>query len=399
MTESHSQIKTSSSLRFQYIVIAVVVVSVFVLSSILASFYFKSATEKNTALLNLHDTIIVHVDDLRNSIWKADKSLYELLSDSEKVHQEKIKSRFNIVAGKLKIISELNGVENTGLLINVYSLINAHEKLNAEVNILLELRKDINWLYPMLHFIDTTLLESNNDFETALNHAIKETFDSGDKKYFGKVYRHLDDLRNIWRLKILDFRGSLIMYAGLNTKNNAQIKNIQNYQQLIEKKLQGLADIAKTGGLGFEAELALDVMRNSSKQWNKDYNKLLEIRKSNLWRSDIYYIRTKIQPLQKNVFDELGLMEKSLNLWSTQNTKHVDDAAKKINIELWFLTSVAILFVILIYFFKVSIYVKWHMLFPDHIIPILNSIGKKSIFIVERIKGFLIFYNNTLFFK
>ena len=73
MAESHSQLKTRTSLRFQYIIASVVVVSLFVLGSIMASFYFKFATEKNTALLKLHDTIIVHVDDLRNDMWKADK--------------------------------------------------------------------------------------------------------------------------------------------------------------------------------------------------------------------------------------------------------------------------------------------------------------------------------------
>lgn len=350
MTKSHSQIKKRTSLRFQYIVASIVVVSLFVLGSILASFYFKFAIEKNTALLKLHDTIIVHVDDLRNAMWKADKSLYVLLSDSEKVPQEKIESRFRVIGEKLKNILKINDIEKTGLLIHLNNLIYIHEKLDAEVTVLLDLRKDVNWLYPILPFLDSTLLESNNNFETALDQAIKETFNSGDKKYFGKVYRYLDDLRNIWRLKILDFRGALIRYAGLNTKNITQEKNIENYHLLIEKKLQELDVIAENGGLYFESEAALEAMQDSSKQWYKNYQELLEIRKSSLWRSDINYIRTKIQPLQKDVFDELGLLEKTLNSWSSENTKHVDDAAQKINIELWFLTSVAILFVILIYF-------------------------------------------------
>ena len=60
MTESQPHEKLRTSLRFQYIVAAVVVVSVLVFGSILASFYFKSVTEENTALLKLHDIIIVH---------------------------------------------------------------------------------------------------------------------------------------------------------------------------------------------------------------------------------------------------------------------------------------------------------------------------------------------------
>jgi len=349
MTEPLSKVSTKTSLRFQYIVTASVVILIFILSSILASFYFKSATNKNTDLLKLYDTIIVHVDDLRNAMWKADKSLYVLLSDSEEVQMEKIESHFNVVGEKLKNIYEIKGVENTGLLVYLNQLVDANEKLNAEVVVLLKLRKDINWLYPMLPFINTRLLESNNDFETALNQAIKETFDSRDKNYFGRVYRHLDDLRNIWRLQILDFRGALIRFIGLNTKNITQEKNIENYHLRIEQKLLELSAIGEKGGLGFEAEVALETMKESSKKWYKDYLELLELRKLNIWRSDINYIRNKIQPLQRNVFDALGSLEKALSLWSSENTQHVDDAAKNINIELWILTSVAILFIFLIY--------------------------------------------------
>lgn len=350
MTNSPIQIKERTSLRFQYIVAAGVVVSLFVLGSILASFYFKFATDKNTSLLKLHDTIVVHVDDLRNAIWAADKSLYVLLSNKEKIHQEKIKHSFNIINEKLKNISEINDIEKTGLLVHIYSLIFAHEKLNTEVITLLDLREDINWLYPMLPFINTTLLESNKAFETAIDQAIKETLELDNKKYFSKVYQHLESLKDIWRLKILDFRGVLVRFAGLNTKNIAQEKNIENYHFLVEEILNTLFIMGKKGALGFETEAALDVMRESSSQWYSDYQGLLKIRKSNIWRSDINYIRTKIQPLQKNVFIELGFLEKTLNLWSSENTKNVGNAAQKINIELWFLTSVAILFVILIYF-------------------------------------------------
>lgn len=350
MTEPRSQFKTRTSLRFQYIVASVVVVSLFVLGSILASIYFKFATEKNTDLLKLHDGIIVHVDDLRNAMWKADKSLYVMLSDSGNVQQSAIESHFNNVAEKLIKISAIKGIDKTGLLFNLNHLIYAHEKLYAEVIILLRLRKDVNWLYPLLPFINNTLLEPNNNFETALSHAIKETFESEDKNYFSKVYKHLDALRNLWRLKILDFRGSMIRFAGLNTKNIVQEKNIEDYHLSIEKHLKELEVIAKKGGLGFETEVALEIMQVNSKKWHINYQKLLKIRKSNVWRSDINYIRTKIQPLQKNVFDQLGVLEKALHSWSTANTKNVDSVTQKINIELWFLTGIAILFVILIYF-------------------------------------------------
>ncbi len=345
---SHEKLKTS--LRFQYVVAAVVVICLLILGAIVASTYFNSVTQKNTVLLKLNNKIIIQFDDLRNAMWKADKSLYVMLSNTDKFPANKITQNFNAAVEKLKDILNVEGIEKTGLVEHLNKLISAYNELNAEVAILLDLRKDINWLYPMLPFISSTLLEPNIDFETALNQAIKETFESENKIYFVKVYDILDSLRNLWRLKILDFRGAIIRFAGLNTRNISQEKNIENYNVVIADKLKELSDMAKKGELGFETELALDVMLESSRKWHENYQKLFEIRKANIWRSDINYIRTKIQPLQKIAFYELGFLENQLNTWSSKNTQRINKAAKNLNAELWFLTFVSVLFVVVIYF-------------------------------------------------
>lgn len=350
MTEPNLNIKKRTSLRFQYFVAALVLISLFIFGSILASFYFKFATKNNAALLKLHDTIIIHVDELRNAIWKADKSLYILLSDSIDVDEVKVKFRFSDVLVKLTNISEINGIATTGLLDNLEELISKQKKINAEVVNLLELRKDINWLYPMFRYMNTTLHESNTSFESALNQAITETFESGNKNYYNEVYQLLDQLRNLWRLQILDFRGALIRFVGLNTRDKTQEKNIEVYHLLIEEKLKHLDVIAEKGGLEFETELALEVMHVSSVRWYKDYQELLLLRNSKVWRSDINFIRTTIQPLQNDIFNVLDSFENKMHVWSRDNAKHVDNAVLKINKELWLITSIAIIFVILVYF-------------------------------------------------
>ena len=133
MPQSHFNLKKKTSLRFQYIVSAIIVVSLFFIGSLLASMYFKYATEKNTSLINLHKTISNKVNDLRNAIWEADKSLYVLLRDSENVNDEQIKLRFNDVAIKLKSITKVPDVEQVGLLGHINELSVKEEKLNKEV--------------------------------------------------------------------------------------------------------------------------------------------------------------------------------------------------------------------------------------------------------------------------
>jgi diguanylate cyclase (GGDEF)-like protein len=350
MPHPDSSFKVKTSLRFQYIVSAIFVVSLFFIGTLLASTYFKYATEKNSSLINLHKLISSKVNILRTAIWEADKALYVLLRDSENVNDDKIKLSFNNVAAKLESISEVPGVEQVGLLGHIKELTSAEEKLNKEVIELLKLRKDVNWLFPILPIINTTLAISNRKFETALDQALAETSISEKGIISSEVHLLLDEIKNTWRLQRLEFRGALIRYAGLNIINKSQEKNIEDYHRLINQKLMQLDAIAKKQALGFETSIAVGVMHASSKQWYEQYQELLSVRNNSTWRSDVEFIRDKIQPLQNKVFDELELLEKTLDVWAAKNTRKVDAAGQRINIELWFLTSIVILFVIIIYF-------------------------------------------------
>ena len=349
MAESDLKIKKKTSLRFQYIVSAIVVVSLFFLASLLASFYFKSATEKNANLLKLHDTVFIHADELRNAIWKADKSLYLLLSDSEKIDDEKIKSLFNEIIIKLNYFSEINDIEKIRILRYVNDMISVQKRLNDEVFTLLELRKNVNWLHPVLPYINSTLRKSNVKFETALNQALIETINAGKANYSNDIFRLLYEVKDIWKLKRIDFRGALIRFAGLNTKSKSQQENINDYYIFISEKLKKLQLIGKKKELGIVTEQAIIIMNEASKQWYKEYRQLLKIMNNSEWRSDAVFIRTKIEPLQIEMFDELAFLENDLNVWSSQNTKYVYEVGQKINIELWVFTVIAVLFVIYIY--------------------------------------------------
>ena len=349
MILTESDISKRKSLRFQYTLIASIVCGGLVLASLLSDLYFDKITSENTIALNLHNKIYRHVDELENSIWNSDKSLYMLLSNNKNITEDKIITNLNEVSKHFIEIKEIKHFSETNLLHFIVSLEKKQTQLKKDVVKLLELRKDENWLYPMLPFFNATLLESNNHFETAINIAIKETLNLGNQGYKGNVITLLQEILNIWRLKILDFRSALLRYAGLNIKNIVQEKNIETYQTMLNEKLQELVKYRDKGELGLETEIALDELIKSSKKWYKDYHKLLKIKKSNVWRADVNYIHTIIQPQQKKIFDELKVFKNTLNEWAFVNIQRVENVAIQINYEFWILTFIAVLFTIYIY--------------------------------------------------
>ena len=337
------------SLRQQYILAASIVSLLLILASTITGIYLSYVTSSTTESLNQYDKIVLKVDELDTAIRKADKSIAALISSPEKIYHKRIVDTIHDVRIKIDNLLELEQLDNNYLLPQIKKIEFIHHQLHVEVTKLLELRNDINWLYPMLPYINITLLESNSEFETAINIAIKETLNIGNKQSYGNVFRLLDELRNIWRLKILDFRGALIRFAGLSAINIAQEDNIKNFQVNIENKLKKLLVLKNKGQLGFETEDAIETMILSSGKWYKDYQELLLIRKSNVWRADIKYIKNNIQPLQENIFNELVGLDKSLRDISLNNTIKIKKVTKQIHLELWVLTIIAVMFVVLIY--------------------------------------------------
>ena len=349
MHKEELQIIKRKSLRQQYILAASVVSFVLILASTITGLYLSYVTTSTTESLNQYDKIVVKVDELDTAIRKSDKSIAALISSPEKIYHKRIIDDLHDVRIKIDSLIEMDQLDKNNLLPKIKKIEFIHHQLNTEVTKLLELRNDINWLYPMLPYINLTLLESNNEFETAINIAIKETLNIGNKQTYGHVFRLLDELRNIWRLKILDFRGALIRFAGLSAINIAQEKNIENFQVIIESKLKELLSLKNKGQLGFETEDAVETLKLSSDKWYKDYQELLLIRKSNVWRADVNYIQNNIQPLQEKIFNELIDLDISLRDISSNNTIKIKKVTNQIHLELWVLTIIAVIFVILIY--------------------------------------------------
>ena len=252
------------SLRQQYILAASIVSLLLILASTITGIYLSYVTSSTTESLNQYDKIVLKVDELDTAIRKADKSIAALISSPEKIYHKRIVDTIHDVRIKIDNLLELEQLDNNYLLPQIKKIEFIHHQLHVEVTKLLELRNDINWLYPMLPYINITLLESNSEFETAINIAIKETLNIGNKQSYGHVFRLLDELKNIWRLKILDFRGALIRFAGLSAINITQEKNIENFQVVIENILKEFSVLKNKGQLGFETEDAVETMRLSS---------------------------------------------------------------------------------------------------------------------------------------
>jgi len=348
--KTNPSLSRQGSLRFFYILIVILVVSIMVGGAISASLYVNKVTRDNAQVLQLQNRVTDEIAELRGAIWLADNALHDLLMSTQSEHHRAIRENLERASASLEKLKQNMAMASPWLDGRMRGFEENFERLKDDILTLVALRQDPEWLYPMLPFISRTLLESNEEFILAANLALNE-IEAEEGKSAGPLYRAFDEVRDLWQELILNFRAIIIRFAGLNAVQEiSQEENIRIIHAQIMNKLDGLTRLREQGRLGFETEAALETMQFRAEKWYRDYQDLKNLRQTHIWRADLEYLNARIRPRQARVFADLNVLERELVAWSSRNATEVEEAATKINLGLWTLSAVAIGLLLLIYY-------------------------------------------------
>ena len=339
------------SLKANYIAFSTVVAIILILGSATTSFYVADVTQKNAKALQLRDNITKSVNRIHQANQQVDTSLSAMVVSPQKKHPQQIVLALQNAVKELNKLSQISFSDTPEAKQTVNDLFTNTLELQKQTNTLIEKIKDPNWVYPMLPYINNYLLESNTEFESATTLALQEIAEEEGEAYVSGLYRDIAQIRDLWRLQILNFRAVVVRFSGLSRiEHISQEKNINLINNEIRQKIKKLTKQQQHKDLGFETAESLLVMQYRAKKWFQDYQKVQKIRDSKIWRADIHYIEANILPLQAHIRTDLENLENSVLAWSSKNTTAVERAALLANLELWGMTGAAVLFVILVYF-------------------------------------------------
>lgn len=341
---------TRHSLNSQFRLVALIITLFLLGGWVSSNFYVHQVISRNTDSLVLRDVVNSDIASLRNALWQSDNLLNTLMLTQDDAFRKKLEAN---LAESLRLVKKLkNNKYSSSANFKQKSLDLESDflALYKTINDLLVKSEDPYWVYPMLPFINNTLLESNQEFDTACAIALQEIEHSNNGKYTTSLYKLVDEIRDLWRLKILNFRAVIIRYAGLNTTSIiAQERNIEIIQQDIDKKLEQLNTLREKNLLGLETESALDVMTYRAKKWTQDFKRLIKLRVSNKWRADIHFVKTNIVPYRDHIFNDLNILETEMSEWSKANIQQLEKATQDINKIFGILSGIAIALIILSY--------------------------------------------------
>jgi len=345
-TDTHSAQRRS--LKENYIIFSIIVAVTLAIGSAVTSLYIVHVTQNNAKALQLRDKVTQSVNHIRQFNLQADTTLSAMVVAPQKEYPRQISQSLQHAINEIQNLREFSFNDTPKARKIIEDLYADTSDLQTRTNQLIEKIKDPDWVYPMLPYINNILLESNTEFESATTLAMQEIAEEEGDTYSSPLYREVAQIRDLWRLQILNFRAVIVRFAGLNRiESTPQEQNIDLVNEEIRQKIEALAS---NKNLGFETEESLTIMRYRAKKWHDDYVKLQKIRSSRIWRADINHIETFIRPLQSHIHADLQQLEKAVLDWSSKNTTAVEHAAFQANLELWGMTAAAILFVVLVYF-------------------------------------------------
>lgn len=338
------------SLRSRYLIVAALVCIMLISGAIIANWYARDVSRNNSQALTLRNAVTESIGKIRSRIWTADNRLNASLIFPRADNEYNIIANLDEAEEELATLAANPAIETAGLSGQVQLLRDNLSLLTDKVEYLMTRRQDLNWTYPLLPFINEKLLQPHDRFESAAARALEEIAEDDGRPYASPLYGDFDQLRDLWRRKILNFRAVIIRFAWLNSIDvTPQERNITVLDEEIRERLARLQQQKTQGALGIEAVAALEQMQEASAQWQENWAAVRELRSSSIWRADIHYAGTEINRYRQQVFDTLASIEADITTWSAKNVVIVQQAAEQISNVLWGLAGVALTFVVLVY--------------------------------------------------
>ena len=220
------------------------------------------------------------------------------------------------------------------------------ETLKTEVANLMDVRVNVERLYPATEIMSSGMLPENIRFRTNTMLAMNEATDGAGITGKRKVYQLFVDVRDLWASMIGAYRLYVANRSGLygNPERGMEIQkqNITIYGETISEMIDALSEMDAAGELEFQQSDSLVYMKEAFTNWMGHYQRALKIYESNNWRTDILLLRNKIQPLTTRIRNHFVGIDKDVGRATVTKLTNVSAVAKSLSESIWIIVGATI---------------------------------------------------------
>jgi diguanylate cyclase len=305
------------SLRKQYLLLALLLATVVVASTWIASSKVNDTGKVNSYNIEQRIKVADLSHRLRRSIVAADTALNLFLLSpndaSRKTFEEQLLQSHQILAD-LQAINWVNDSETLSMLLGMKPLLSNLASAGAEV---MTVRQDANLMYPAMRLANGQMLEDNLNFLASANNAIRVLQDGRQNRWNQpqlKMLGQFYETRDRWHRMISSYRLYLInRIASLHEDVlQNQTEDIDLLYNAARDKFKELAKFVEKRNIDIEISMAVSEMDSASLRWYETYREVVRINKEGHWRGDVPIMKDVTHPLLGKIYEKLDQLENEI---------------------------------------------------------------------------------------
>jgi len=294
---------------------------------------------------NSHQKAREQLSDLRIDLQRTQLSLQDYLIIPSDSKYEQLQLTLDHIVGDAQLLIETKwGSGNSAITQEKQGLLTSVESLQIETARLMNIRRDLNLLYPSTKILLNDMLPEHGRFYAAATNAIYEAKEFADEK--GQVeLRHLfSDTRHAWTMKISAWRAFVSNRSGIfaapEVGMRVQRTNLLIHAEKVDALLAKIAVFEKKELLGMEQTESIKIMRGANKNWRRGFKKASKIFQSSQWRMDIPVFRAKVLPLLIESGKNIRALERALLHSARADTENLTNTAGDLARWIWFIALI-----------------------------------------------------------
>lgn len=349
-----ARILCQQSLRQRYLGVAVFLGCVVVASAVLTERYVSATSRTSSENIEARNQIQQLGRTVRNAVWGAEYALQSYVLTPAPWYRESVASNLRKAQTETAKLHDLAWARHNKLQDVTAGIIDNLQELDRQSTELMDIRADVDRLFPSAQLMDDTLAPANANFQTAVRLALDEIA-SDNNPSTSETYQTFEDIRHAWSQMISAFRLYVVRRAGIYSNTEQGMRNaghdVSLLLNLTQKHLRRLETLEKAGKLGLQSTESLHQLQKYAKTWAQGFEEFRQTQESGHWRNDVPMIQNVVQPLFAEIWNRLDRIDEQLESGAEQDVSAWTEVGRQLNRNLLLLSLLATVFIALGFIF------------------------------------------------
>lgn len=282
---------------------------------------------------------------LRIGLQDAQLSLQDYLIVPSNLKYEQLETALDHILYDVRLLSTTEwGSDQNAIVQEKQNLLTILESLVVESGRLMDIRRDLNLLYPSTKILLIDMLPAHGRFYAAATNAMDEAKEFLNVEDQMQLQHLFSDMRHSWTLMVSAWRAFVSNRSGIFAKPEigmrVQRTNLLIHAEKVNDLLSKIEPFEKKGLLGMEQTASIKILRDANKNWHIAFQKASKIFDSPQWRMDVPVFRAKVRPLFIESSKSIRALERVLLRSVRTDTENLASIAVDLTRWIWLIALV-----------------------------------------------------------